>query len=281
VVWERRQGNRLAIRASRYTPEDGWEAPRNVDAGSGDAVSPSLAVHADGSAIAAWSQNDSRGGRTIVAARHGPRSGWGPPEAISPVGGNAYDVQIAMSAAGDAIATWEQKIGGEESIFARRFEAGSGWSAPVQLEIDGKEGYGPQLAASPDGSAAVVWIRAAGETGTIVAARYTRERGWDGPLTVQGGELLYVFDLHIAANARGGVLAAWCQTDGSRNNVWYARFDSDSGWRSANLAEKRSGSAHRPRTAAGPSGNFGLIWKSVDSPLPEHALNNLWFRLIP
>jgi hypothetical protein len=98
---------------------------------------------------------------------------------------------------------------------------------------------------------------------------------------VQGGELLYVFDLDIAANLHGDVLAAWCQTDGSRNNVWHARFDSVSGWQAPVLAEKRSGSAHRPRTAAGPSGEFGLIWKSVEAPLPEHALNSLWFRPVP
>jgi hypothetical protein len=281
AVWERRQGNRLRVRASRYTPDDGWGPPRDIDAGAGEAVSPRLAVHVDGSAIAAWSRRDSTGNRRIATARFVPGAGWSPPGEISTVGEDAYDVQVAMDAAGNAIAAWEQEIDGEETIVARRFEAGSGWSAPVQLEMDGEEGYGPRLAASPDGSAVVAWIRADGEAGTIVAARYTRERGWERPLTVQGGELLYVFDLHVAANARGSVLAAWCQTDGVRNNVWYARFDSDTGWRAAVRAEKRTGSAHRPRAAAGPAGSFGLIWKTADAPLPEHALYSLWFRLVP
>ncbi len=281
AVWERRQGSRLRVRASRYTPEDGWGPPRDIDAGLGEAVSPGLAVHVDGSAIATWSRRDSTGDRRIVTARFVPGTGWGPPDEISTVGEDAYDVQVAMDAAGNAIATWEQEIDGEETIVARRFEAGTGWSAPVQLEMDGEEGYGPRLAASPDGSAVVAWIRADGEAGTIVAARYTRERGWERPLTVQGGELLYVFDLHVAASARGGVLAAWCQTYGSRNNVWYARFDAGTGWRAPVLAENRTGSAHRPRAAAGSAGSFGLIWKTVDAPLPEHALYNLWFRLVP
>jgi hypothetical protein len=281
ALWERRQGNRLGVRASRYTPEDGWGPPRDIDAGAGDALSPRLAVHVDGSAIAAWSRRDSTGSRRIATARFVPGAGWGRADGISTVGEDAYDVQVAMDAAGDAIATWEQEIDGEETILARRFEAGVGWSAPVQLEMDGEEGYGPRLAVSPGGSAVVAWIRADGETGTIVAARYTPERGWERPLTVQGGEFLYVFDLHVAASARGGALAAWCQTYGSRNNVWYARFDSDTGWRAPVLAENRTGSAHRPRAAAGPSGSFGLIWKTVDAPLPEHALYSLWFRLVP
>ncbi len=281
AVWERRQGSRLSVRASRYTRQHGWGPPRNIDAGAGEAVSPRLAVHANGSAIAAWSRRDGTGNRRIATARFVPGAGWRPPDEISTVGEDAYDVQVAMDAVGNAIAAWEQEIDGEETIVARRFEAGRGWSAPARLEIDGAEGYAPRLAVSPAGSAVVAWIRADGETGTIVAARYTRERGWERPLTVQGGELLYVFDLHIAANARGGVLAAWSQTDGSRNNVWYARFESDTGGRAAALAEKRTGSAHRPRTAAGPAGSFGLIWKTVAAPLPEHALYSLWFRLIP
>ena len=281
AIWERRQGDRLGVRVSRYTPEHGWGPPRNIDAGEGNSLSPRLAVHGQGSAVAVWSQRDSTGNRRITAARFVRSQGWGPPDKISSVGENAYDVHVAMDATGNAIAAWEQEIHGEETIVARRFETGTGWSAPVQLEVDGEEGYGPRLGVSPDGSAVVAWIRAHGEAGTVVAARYTRERGWERPLTVQGGELLYVFDLHIAANSRGGVLAAWCQTDGSRNNVWYARFKPDTGWRAPALAEKRTGSAHRPRAAAGMTGSFGLVWKTVDAPLPEQALYSLWFRLVP
>ena len=281
AIWERRQDGRLRVRASRYTPEDGWGPPHDIDTGAGESVSPQLAVHRNGSAIAAWSRRDSTQIRHIVTTRFVPGAGWGPPHEISSAGEDAYDVRVAMDAAGNAVATWEQKIDGEETIVAGRFEAVTGWSAPVQLEIDGEEGCGPRLADNPDGSAVVAWIRADGELGAIVAARYTGERGWEPALTVQGGEFLYVFDLHVAADSRGGVLATWCQTDSSRNNVWYARFESDTGWLAPVLAEHRSGSAHRPRAAAGPAGGFGLIWETVDALLPEHALYSLWFRLVP
>ena len=188
AVWERRQDNRLGVRASRYTPEDGWGPPRNIDTGADEAVSPRLAVHANGSAIAVWSRRDNTGNRRIAAGRFVPIAGWGIPDVISTE--DAYDVQVAMDAAGNAIATWEQRVDGEETILAARFDVDTGWSAPVQLEIDGKEGYGPRLAVSPDGSAVVVWIRADGETGTVVAAHYTRELVWERPLTVQRGAFL-------------------------------------------------------------------------------------------
>lgn len=280
AVWERRLGDGLNVRASRFTPDNGWERPQRIDAGEDDAVSPQLAVHANGSAVAAWTSRSADGEQRVVARRFTADSGWDAPRAISAEGEDAYDVRIAMDAAGNAFATWEQDVHGEETVVASRFEPGAGWSAPVQLEIDGEEAYGPRLAVSPSGSAMVAWIRAEGETGIIAAARFVTEGGWQRPEIVQGGDLLYPFDLDIAAGAKGGVLATWCQTDGSRNNVWYARFGAEDGWNRALLAEHRSGSTHRPRAAAAPHGGFGLIWKAVDAPLPQQALYSLWFRRV-
>ncbi|MDX1434254.1 MAG: hypothetical protein R3286_17570 [Gammaproteobacteria bacterium] len=280
AVWERRAGERLQIRASRYTPEIGWSPPEVVDAGEGDSVAPRVAVHDDGSAVVAWTAERGPRNRRVVARRFSPGAGWGPEHRISADGADAYDVRIAMDAGGNAFATWEQTSGGRETVYAGRFHAGAGWGQPVRLEIDGEEGHGPRLAVSPDGDAVVAWIRAAGESGAVVAARYTREFHWQRPVIVQSGELLYVFDLEVAAGAHGGVLATWCQTDGSRNNVWYARFDGRSQWQRAALAEHRTGSAHRPRPAAAPDGSLGLIWKMVDAPLPDQALYSLWFRRV-
>jgi hypothetical protein len=281
ALWERRRGDRIGIRVSRFTPENGWEPPHDLDAGEAEATSPHLAVHAKNTAIAVWTQRDTSDRRHIAATRYVDNEGWGPAESISAAGVDAYGAQVAMDAAGNAIVVWEQSIKEEETVFARRFNVGAGWDPPVQLESDEQEGYGPRLAVDADGNAVVAWIRAHGEAGTIVAVRYDRQRGWEQPITVQGGELLYIFDLHIAGNSHGDVLAAWCQTDGARNNIWYARFSPDSGWQVPTLAEKRSGSTHRPRAAAGTIGSFGLVWKAVDAPLPEQALYSLWFRLVP
>jgi hypothetical protein len=280
AVWERREGHRLRIRASHYTPESGWTPPRDIDSGGGNAVSPQVAMHVDGNVIAAWTLRSDTGNRRVVARHFVPGRGWGVHQTVSADGEDAYEVQLAMDVDGDAFATWEQESHGEETVVASRFEAGGAWGAPVQLEIDGEEAYGPRLAVGPDRDAMVAWIRADGETGVIVAARYTREHGWEAPVIVQGGDLLYVFDLDIAASEQSGVLITWCQTDGSRNNVWYSRLDAQSQWHRAALAEHRTGSAHRPRAAAAPDGSLGLIWKMVDAPLPDQALYSLWFRRV-
>ena len=281
ALWERRVERRLRIRSSAYRPESGWSRPREIDAGGGDAVAPRLAVHSTGASVAVWSQREPGAHSRILGARFTPATGWGTPVAVSPPGGDAYDVRLGMDAAGHAIAAWEQELEGEETVFASRLAGGDGWGPPVRLEVEDEEGYGPRLAVAPDGGAVVAWIRAEGEVGTVAAARFTPRRGWEPPVTVQGGPLLYMFDLDIAAGTDGGALAAWIQTDASRNNVWLARFDPVSGWDAPALAERRTGSAHAPRIAAAPAGGFGIVWKSVDAPLPEQALFNLWFLRVP
>jgi len=135
AVWERRQGDRLRIRASRYTPEHGWEPPREIDAGEGDAVSPQVTVHPDGSAIVAWTLRPGADNRRVIARRYVADTGWGAPGNISANGEDAYDIEVAMDAAGNAFATWEQETDGEETVVASRFEAGAAWSAPVNWRL--------------------------------------------------------------------------------------------------------------------------------------------------
>lgn len=281
AVWERRQGTRLRIRASVHTPDTGWGPPREIDTGDGDGLSPQVSVHADGGAIVAWTERVDDAYRRVVARHFSAGNGWGELRTLSADGEDAYDVQIGMDAAGNAFATWEQAIHDEETVFASRFDAQQAvWSVPVRLEEHDEEAYGPRLAVNPDGQAVVAWIRAEGEIGAIVAARFRPDLGWERPIVVQGGAFLYVFDLDITAGPRGQVLATWCQTDGSRNNVWFARLDGDSGWHPPALGEHRTGSAHRPRAAAARDGSLGLVWKMVDAPLPDQALYSLWYRRV-
>ena len=281
AVWERRQGGRFGIRASPYAPDKGWQAVRDIDTGIGNAAAPDVAMLASGAATAVWSLRNGGGDRRIVATRFTPGVGWDTAQVISVKDADAYDARVAMDGAGNAIATWEQKMHGEESVFANRFDKNKGWGTPVQLELDGEEAYTPKLAMSTNGNAVVAWIRAEADAAVIAAASYTPDRGWHRPHVVQGGNLLYIFDLDLAADANGRVLATWIQTDGSRNNVWYARFDAKTKWDAAALAEHRTGSAHQPRAVASPDGTFGVMWKTVDSPLPEQALYSLWFRVLP
>jgi len=281
AVWERRMQNRLALRASLHTPADGWQAPHTIDTGDGDAMSPQVSVHVDGSALLAWTRTRGMQGmrQRVMAKRFVPGTGWQASRMISVDDADAHGVRMAMDSAGNAFAVWEQDDGKVNSVFASHFDARSGWNAPKQLEMQGKEAFEPRIAVGVDGNAIVAWIRTDGESGSIVAARYATPRGWQRPVVVQGDDLLHRFDLDIAAAGREA-LAVWCQTDGSRNNVWFAHLDTRGRWLPAALAERRTGSAHRPRAAAAADGSLALIWKMVDAPLPEQAVYSLWFRRI-
>ena len=59
AVWTQPNGSYLSVWASRFTPAGGWSAATALqDHDSGNAMSPSIAVNADGEAIAVWGQLD-------------------------------------------------------------------------------------------------------------------------------------------------------------------------------------------------------------------------------
>ena len=59
AVWTQPNGSYLSVWASRFTPAGGWSAATALqDHDSGNAMSPSIAVNADGETIAVWGQLD-------------------------------------------------------------------------------------------------------------------------------------------------------------------------------------------------------------------------------
>jgi len=102
-------------------------------------------MNRDGQAFAIWDHFD--GTRNLVSAnRYVPGSGWQTatilpvPDAV----GFADDPDIAIDAAGDAIAVWRYEIYPEPaSIYASRFTRGAGWGPPVLLESAPGEAFGP------------------------------------------------------------------------------------------------------------------------------------------
>jgi len=69
AVWSQYEDNtHTGIYAARYTAEEGWDTPRLIETGNGDASDPQIAMDSDGNAIAVWKQNN--GSRNCAYANH-------------------------------------------------------------------------------------------------------------------------------------------------------------------------------------------------------------------
>ncbi len=126
AVWLQSDGIRYNIWANRYTAGSGWGTAELIETGGGDAVSPQIALDANGNALAVWRQSQSGGTRyNIWANRYTAGNGWGYAERIeTDDAGDARYPQIALDANGNAMAVWRQSDGSRTNIWANR------WIAP-------------------------------------------------------------------------------------------------------------------------------------------------------
>ncbi len=104
------------------------------------------------------------------------RIGWGEASALdfdSDDFGNADAPQIAMNAAGDAVAVWEQYDGSRTNAWANRYTAGKGWGVPQLIETDNAgDASSPQITLDGDGNALALWLQDDGARDNVWANRY-------------------------------------------------------------------------------------------------------------
>jgi hypothetical protein len=199
--------------SSRYNPSTGWSAPELLEQdNTGDAFDPQIALHADGHAMAVWKQVNAGQGN-IWANRYTPASGWGAPELIETDPNRAFTPQIAMDAAGNVVAVWEQdqaKDIFDTNIWANHFD-GTRWGTAQKLETDDiSSAGGPQVAVDASGNALAVWAQATSSVPeSIWAARYVPGAGWSPPELLEANSSGGSRDPQIAINASGIALAVW------------------------------------------------------------------------
>src|SRR5262249_22265598 len=112
ATWQRSDGANVVIQAS-YRPAGGaWSTPITLSAAGQDAYHARAALDDRGdAALVAWGRSD--GGHTIVQAAELPAGGtWSAPVDLSKPGRSAYEQQVAMDGAGDAVVLWQRSDGG-------------------------------------------------------------------------------------------------------------------------------------------------------------------------
>lgn len=121
AVWSYLDGARDDLWASRYVADADWGTPELIEAGSGNALSPALAMDSGGNAVAVWHQSEG-GMYSIMANHYVAGTGWGTAGLLEDGSGPALYPHVAMNAGGNAIAVWSQYDSTMDSIWAYSFE---------------------------------------------------------------------------------------------------------------------------------------------------------------
>lgn len=174
AVWRQNDGTRDNIWANRFSTDNGWGSAEKIETDdSGGALDPQIALDASGNALAVWEQND--GSRyNIRANRYTAENGWGGAEIIETDNdGGAFNPQIAIDDAGNALAVWEQSDGTRDNIRANRYTPENGWGTDETIETDDAGGaQQAQIAVNGSGMGIAVWQQSDGAQQNIRANRF-------------------------------------------------------------------------------------------------------------
>lgn len=204
-----------------------WGTAQLIEANTGNANYPQIALDTNGNAIAVWYQSD--GTRSnIWANRYTAGSGWGTAQLIeTDNAGYAIYPQIAIDGGGNAIAVWNQHDGTRSNIWANRYTAGSGWGAAQLIETDDAgDAQNPQLAFDSNGNAMVVWEQHDGARFNVVANRFTAAtNSWAGARAIETDDAGDARSPQIIFDPSGNAIAVWTQHDGAYGNIMANRYE--------------------------------------------------------
>jgi len=234
------------------TCDPSWDAPQLIDGELRNALYPRVAVAANGTAVAVWEQLDdlSFTRPDVWGAVYDPATGWGAAELlettdyIDPVMIPAESPRVAIDAAGNAIAVWEQSFptglsspnNMRTEIWFNRYEPGSGWSGPaVAFDEDLHDLSLPKdaLVSSSSGEVFIAWHDhgVAFQFDSVKASHYTPGVGWAAQVDLEAppNPSVQVTYAAVDADENGNAFVLWPITSGA-SDFWVRRFTPANGW---------------------------------------------------
>jgi len=176
---------------------------------------------------------------------------------LSPVG-NGGNPDVALDAAGDAVAIWEQSDGVEAAT--RR--AGGEWSA-ARIVSAGCSGSvsAARLATNAAGTAAAIWQCDVGGPSTIQAAIRPAGHSWSPALNLSAPGAAAGAP-QVALDAGGDAAAVWKRNDGTTDRIQASYRRADGAWTPPGYIS--TGFGNYPQVAIDSSGDAVAVWQTDD-----------------
>ncbi len=220
VVWHQDDGVYTTIYANRYTAStSSWSGATDIDESAGNAIYPRISTDASGNAIVVWEQLDGAISN-IKARRYKQGDGWGSITPLESGSSTATVADIGLDASGNAMAVWLQDDGTNDSIYANRYVADTGWGTAELIETAAGIAGSPKIAMDPSGNAITVWHQHDGVTNSIYANRYVAGIGWDLAGLIENSTDSGSAP-QIAMNASGTAFTIWRQPT---TDIWVNQF---------------------------------------------------------
>jgi hypothetical protein len=248
---------------------------------AGDAGAPRLAFDSAGNALALWAQHS--GGRTSIwASRYHAGAGqWAPARQLSSgLAGSAHLPDLAVDAAGNAVAVWHQDDGRPthfDGWLAHYAAASDAWAGAQRFTDGASSAFGVRVALNPAGTGVLAWqqLRGDGSAGfsqpVDIALRSLSTAGAWGALRLANADsagLAYAAYVHgqlgLSVNAGGSAALVWSQRllPHLPMAVAAALYQPGSGWQAAStITRDLNEDSHSPQVALDATGNALVVWQ--------------------
>jgi hypothetical protein len=214
-----------SLKAARYTPATGWQAPQSIETGFDNVIDspPRVAIDAGGNAIAVWHQGNSLYFNVFSAAT----GAWGTATEVDAGqvnSGFAARINLAMTPDGRAVAAWNS---GLFAMKAMRYTPGGGFSAPAVVapySIDRTLGIDDSGNAVVVYSSPTQWPNPTSGIQNVYTRRWAWGAAWSDAALVETGVGGLKANIAVAFNRAGQGVATWAQNDVAtsdvRNSLW-------------------------------------------------------------
>jgi hypothetical protein len=268
AVWRRFDGSSFIVQSASRPAGGAWGGPVDLSAAGHDGMDPQLALDPAGDAAVVWSRfNDAKpASHSVIQAASRPHEGaWEGTVDVSDAAQNAQTPQVAVDAAGKAVAVWSRLNGTDQIVQAAERPLGGTWSEPVDLSALGRSAVTPDVAVDPAGGAVAVWSRGNGIGKSVVqAAGRDPETPWQGAVDLSPEEGVAVSP-EIALNAGSEAIAVWLYANGSPTVVSSSVRPAGSGWQPRTTLSTLATIAAEPQIALDPAGNGLATWTLEES----------------
>ena len=219
----------------------------------------------NGDAIAIWSQD--YGSSVAVYSNHySEGSGWGLAFPLDTLPfSDATRVQLAMSAGGRAVVSWQTNYAGASGIRTRHFDPRDGWADPEWVPNRTLGSSMPAVAISDSGLELHAFVEEAQPNASRAMAVWRDPlQGWSVSQYVGSAGTVGNAFPKVAIDRYGDGIAVWTDYDGWNANLRGNRFIPTYGWGSPTIIENSTtGNSWEPTLAEGADGTAFAVWQRL------------------
>lgn len=255
------------VRVRAYLANGGWgNGPATLARINGTGATPRAAIGENGNAAVVWLAPNGVETHVNGAIYNPANATWSTPRRIGDDVGAASQLHLIPQLNGAFLALWFQQGVGICSVRSSRFDPGSGWGAPIDINKLDCSVASLYLAANRGGDGLAIWTTTVAGTMTLWASTYSPIAGWGAPTAVTGPSTSAAQVPTAAMNDTLVSVVAWVDGSDPRNpRILGRRLTGQTGWTAAFLGVQSTSSSameiHKVSLGLDGAGNATVAWQ--------------------